>query len=181
MNRFRLTICSLLCFFGLLAHAETPAAQSPVPLQFAWGANIDGAVELSGHNMSTFGLNGEFGLQYRWIRFLGASAEADITIGNSSRLYPFSVVFRTDFCNTRQLMFLDVRGGVALLYHEDDSRENSAYASAGVGVTLAHSKTYSSHLILGYTYVSQDQCSFGDRLRICPGISYISMRFGITF
>jgi len=68
-----------------------------VPLQFAWGANIDGAVELSGHNMSTFGLNGEFGLQYRWIRFLGASAEADITIGNSSRLYPFSVVFSHRF------------------------------------------------------------------------------------
>ena len=179
MSRLKILVFSILSLTGLIASAAT-LDDTPRPLQFAWGANLNGGVELSSHNMSTLGINGEFGLRYRWIRFAGVSAEENITIGNSSRIYPISMVFRTDFAETRQLLFLDVRGGVALVYHEDNSHKTQPYASCGVGITLAHGKTYASHLILGYTYVGNDQCSRGERLLKCPGISYASMRFGIA-
>jgi hypothetical protein len=176
--QIKIAIITLLSLIGLSAAAQS---NTPRPLRFAWGANFEGGAEMSGHNMSTIGINGEFGLQYKWIRFVGASAQADITVGNSSRIYPLSLVFRTDFSNTQKLLFLDVRGGMALLYHEDDSRENSAYGSAGIGITFAHSKKFSSHLIVGYSYVGQDICSQGERLRKCPGISYATMRLGLAF
>jgi hypothetical protein len=180
MTRIKLFIFSLLCIASLSLSAQTNS-DTQRPLSFAWGANLNGGVELSSHDMSTLGINGEFGLRYRWIRFLGASAEADITIGNSARVYPLSVVFRTDFSNTQKLLFLDLRGGAALLYHEDDSQETQPYASAGLGVTLAHGKTFASHLIIGYTYIGQDECMRGERRLSCPGMSYASVRLGLAF
>jgi hypothetical protein len=181
MTKLKIVIAALLCLVGIAASAQSKDNNTARPLRFAWGANFTGGVELSEHNMSTIGINGEFGLQYRWIRFVGASAEGNIVIGNSSRVYPISAVFRTDFSNTQKLLFMDLRGGVALLYHEDDSQENTPYASAGLGVTLAHGKTYSSHIIIGYSYVGQETCTFGERLRKCPGISYVTMRLGLAF
>lgn len=179
MKFLKIIIISLVCLVGKTSFAQENT--NPRPLRFAWGAGLNGGVELSGHDMSTLGINGEFGMSYKFIRFLGASAEANIIVGSSARVYPLSLVFRTDFSNTQKLLFADVRGGLALLYHEDNTQENSAYASAGIGITLAHSKSFSSHLIIGYTYVGQDICSLGDRLRKCPGISYASMRLGLSF
>jgi hypothetical protein len=179
MNRLKCIVIALLCLISYSTYAQTES--TPRPLRFAWGANLSGGVEVSNHNMSTLGINGEFGLQYRWVRFLGASAEANITIGNSARIYPISMVFRTDFSNTQKLLFLDVRGGMALVYNEDNSQESQPYASGGVGVTLAHGKTFASHLIIGYTYVGRDECTRGERLLKCPGMSYATMRLGLSF
>lgn len=182
MTRIKLIILALFCSLCVSAVAQSDSSDNtPQPLRFAWGANLSGGAELSGHNMSTLGLNGEFGLEYRWIRFLGASAEANITIGNSARLYPLSLIFRTDFSNTRKLLFLDARGGVALLYPEEGEQQTQPYASAGLGINLAHGKNFASHIIVGYTYVGQDQCHRGERLLNCPGISYASVRFGLSF
>lgn len=76
---------------------------------------------------------------------------------------------------------MDIRGGIALNYLNGDRNETDPYVSGGIGVTLAHKSTYSSHFIIGYTYLGQKQCYYGERLRDCPGISYATIRFGVTF
>lgn len=81
----------------------------------------------------------------------------------------------------RRLLFMDIRGGIALNYLNGDRNETDPYVSGGIGVTLAHKSTYSSHFIIGYTYLGQKQCYYGERLRDCPGISYATIRFGVTF
>jgi hypothetical protein len=181
MTKLKLIFFSLLCLVSISLSAQNSSDLQPRPLRFAWGANLAGGIELSGHNMSTMGINGEFGLQYRWVRFFGASAEANFTVGTSSRIYPLSVVFRTDFSNTRKLVFLDLRGGLALVYKDNEGQQSQPYGSAGIGVTLANGKNFASHLIIGYTYVGQDECMRGERRLDCPGISYASMRLGLSF
>lgn len=153
----------------------------PRRLAFSWGADIAGGIDMGGHDMSTLGVGASFGLQWKWVRFFGIGAEADIMVGNSSRTFPLSVIFRTDFRQTDQLLFLDLRGGVALNYLQDDPQEQVAYGSAGLGITLAKGKTFSSHLIIGYTYNGRSHCWAGDRRRDCPGMNYASMRLGILF
>ena len=168
---------------AIAASASAQSATEPTvrPLRFAWGAELGGGVEMSGHNMSTIGLNASFGMQWKWIRFFGVVAEADIMVDNSSRTFPLALNFRTDFCHSRRLLFLDLRGGMALNYFDGDKQETGAYASGGLGVTLASGRTFSSHLIVGYTFIGREQCYVGDRVRNCPGMSYVSMRIGVDF
>lgn len=151
------------------------------PAAFVWGADLSGGVDCSGHNMSTLGIAAQFGMQWQWIRFLGVGAEADIMTGNSSRTVPLSMIFRTDFRRTRQLCFLELRGGVALNYLDNDPQETVPYGSVGLGVTLASGRTFASHLILAYTYNGRKVCYSGDRRRDCPGMSFATFRIGLAF
>lgn len=150
-------------------------------LSFAWGSDLAGNVDLSSHNMSAIGLSAEVGMQWRWIRFLGVGAEGNVMVSNSSRSFPIFVNFRTDFSNHRRLFFMDLRGGMAINYFIDDKHETGAYVSGGLGVTLAEGKAFSSHIILAYTYLSQEQCYNGNYLRDCPGISMVTLRLGVAF
>ena len=154
---------------------------APRPLAFSWGADLGGGIDVSGHNMSTLGFSAQFGMQWKWIRFFGVGAEADIMVGNSSRTFPLSAIFRTDFCNYSRLVFMELRGGMALNYLDGDPQETVPYGSAGIGVTLATGKSFSSHIIVGYTYNGRKECYLGDTRRNCPGMSLVSMRIGLSF
>lgn len=173
----------LIAFLGVCgsSYAADNDSTGDRPLRFAWGAELGGAVEMSGHDMSTIGISAGFGMEWKWIRFLGLMAEADIMVSNSSRTIPLALNFRTDFSNRPRLLFMDLRGGIALNYLNDFENQSSPYASGGLGITLASGRTFSSHLILAYTYVGRDQCYVGERLRECPGMSYVSMRIGVEF
>ena len=128
-------------------------------LRFAWGAEVEGCVDMSGHDMSSLGINAGFGFEWKWVRFFGVGAQADIMVSNSSRAIPLFVNFRTDFSKRRRLLFADMRGGVA----------------------LASGRTFSSHIIVGYTWIGQKECYIGDVLRDCPGLSYAQLRLGVSF
>lgn len=145
------------------------------------GRELGGGIEMSGHDMSTLGINASFGMEWQWIRFLGITAEADIMVDNSSRSFPISLNFRTDFSRHRRLLFMDLRGGIALNYYDNEPQAQNPYASGGIGVTLASGKSFSSHIILAYTYLGRDHCYVGDRIRNCPGMSYATMRLGVQF
>lgn len=184
-------VVALLC--AISVHAEVPAdsvsgaVTTPVsapkgrPATFAWGADLCGGIDCSGHNMSTLGISAQFGMQWQWIRFLGVGAEADIMTGNSSRTIPLAMIFRTDFRRTRQLLFMEMRGGMALNYLDNDPMEAVPYGSLGLGITLASGRTFASHLVLAYTYNGRKECYSGDRRRDCPGMSFATFRIGLAF
>lgn len=181
MKRIYLLIFTAICCCTSFAQNKA-AKDAPQRVRFAWGADINGSVDLSEHDMSMIGIEAMFGMEYKWIRFLGIGAQADVMLSNSSRTIPLTLNFRTDFCSSRRrLLFMDIRGGMALNYLEGNRHETDPYISGGIGITLAHRATYSSHFIIGYTYLGQSQCFYGDRLRDCPGISYATIRFGVKF
>lgn len=174
-------IAMLCCSAIAYAQSIKPEDAAPKRVRFAWGADINGSVDLSEHDMSSLGIEAMFGIEYKWIRFLGIGAQADVMVSNSSRSFPLTLNFRTDFSSRRRLLFMDIRVGIALNYLNGDRNETDPYASGGIGVTLAHKSTYSAHFIIGYTYLGQKQCYYGEKLRDCPGISFATIRFGVTF
>lgn len=161
--------------------AENSNESAVRPLKFAWGADVGASVDMTGHDMSALGISAMFGMEWKWVRFAGIGAEADVMVSNSSRVYPLSVIFRTDFSQRRRLLFMDLRGGVAPGYLSHDTQQTVPYASAGLGVTLASGRNYSSHLMLSYIYLGQKECYKGDELRDCPGLSFVQLRFGVNF
>jgi hypothetical protein len=177
-KRLFLALTLIVC---ALASAFATSPENVRPLRFAWGAEVSGNVDMSAHDTSSPGINAEFGMQWSWIRFLGIGAEADVAVSNSTRAIPVMAIFRTDFSRTRKLLFMDLRGGFALNYPYMMPQSTNPYASAGVGVTLATGKTFSSHLIMAYTYMGIKECRNGDYLRDCPGYSYASIRLGVQF
>ena len=136
---------------------------------------------MSGHDMSTIGIGANFGLEYKWLRFLGVGAEADIMVDNSSRVFPLAVIFRTDFSQRRRLCFLDLRGGIALTYLKNEKESTHGYGSASVGFTLASGRTFASFLSVGYSYIGRDRCWQRGTEHECRGMSYATIRLGISF
>lgn len=171
-------ICCVVLCAGLTTNTANAQERK---ITFAWGAEIGGDLDMTSHNMSSIGINAKLGFSWKWIRFLGIGAQGDFMVSNSDRAYPLYLNFRTDFSKTKKLMFLDLRGGMALTSFTNLEQKTAGYFSGGVGITLAEGKSFSSHIILGYTYLGQDKCYNGVQLRKCPGLSMASLRLGITF
>lgn len=177
---FKFITVWILLLSAQLISAQHTSEATPRRLAFAWGAEIGGNIDMSGHNMSSVDINAKFGIRWRWIRFLGIGAEGDIMVTNSGRVFPLFVNFRTDFAQSDQLLFMDLRGGLALNYLYDE-QDTGGYFSAGIGVTLAKSKTFSSHIILAYSFYGQEKCLNGLTVRKCPGLNEATLRLGIAF
>lgn len=186
MTRLHLILTVIAAACALTCQAATPAdTTTPTDnyrkASFAWGAELSGAADMSQHNMSAVGISAEFGFRYKWVRFLGIGAEGNTMVNTSDRTFPLYINFRTDFSNHRRLLFVDLRGGMALNYLYGNTQKTGAYASGGVGITLAGGKKFSSHIILAYTYIGNDVCYYGDYMRTCPGISQATLRLGVIF
>ena len=165
----------------------------PQELRFVWGADFGSTVDLSGADMSSIDINAAFGVGYKWLSLGGIGAGANIMVSNSSRAYPIYAIFRTDFSKLVKPMFLDLRGGIALIYlsgnEADDGwngnfRQTGGYISPSIGFNLASGRTFRSYITLGYTYVSRkDVTRSGDGDAAIPfkPLNMATVRLGISF
>lgn len=124
--------------------------------RFRWGADVGTTIDMTGQDASSYDISISLGFSRKWINFLGFGAKACFAVGNSSRAFPLFLNFRTNFKNTPSVVFWDLKGGVALNYPGDNRSHVGAYAATGVGFYLARSSTFSSHILVGYTYRQQD-------------------------
>lgn len=148
---------------------------------FSWGAEAGANVDLSGNDMSTIALNLSAGLRWRWIRFFGLGAEADITVSNSNRYFPIYAIFRTNFTNKPSRVFWEVRGGIALQYHENTTNTTGAFLYTGACMLLASGPSFSSYMSLGYTYVQRKSILVDEETLHQPNLSNASLRIGVVF
>ena len=148
---------------------------------FSWGAEAGANVDLSGNNMSAIAINLSAGMRWRWIRFAGIGAEADITVSNSNRFFPIYAVFRTNFRKRPSRLFWEVRGGIALQYHENAANTTGAYVYTGVGMQLASGASFASYMSLGYTYIQRKSIVIDDETIHEGNLSNASFRIGVIF
>lgn len=120
---------------------------------FAWGIDAGSAVDLTANDMTSVNIHGYFGYKGSWVRFLGVGAGINTMISNSSRSYPIYAMFRTSFSKQPQLCFMDLRGGIAFNNILNYPSQTDPFGSIGIGITLAHSRKFSSHLIVSYDFM----------------------------
>lgn len=162
---------------------------------FAWGADAGGAIDLSGHDMSTLNLDAYFGYRGGVIDMAGVGAGLNIPVNNSRREFPVYGMVRSSFSHRPRPMFFELRSGVVFNSHPDSDTDTRAdfYISPGVGFRLAFSRIFTSYIVVGYIYnglhtdaglVNPDNPSSGpgDGLsRAINGLHSAVIRLGINF
>lgn len=164
-----------------MALTVSSAEPEKVKTKFAWGAEFGSSVDLSAHDMSSIDFNAGFGVSHGWLSLAGIGAGANIMVSNSCRTYPIFAIFRTGFSNKPGLLFMDLRGGVALNYLTDNLSKTSPYASVGLGFNLARGRTFQSYLVAGYTYNGRGDVETPEIKRHYQPLHYAGIRLGITF
>lgn len=161
-----------------LCHAQT---DSNKPLAFAWGASLTSSVDLTGHERSNIGMDAYFGVKSPMIQILGIGAGLNIPISNSLHTLPVYLIARSNFRHRKSLCFADVRAGVSINDVSESKKQTVSYGSLGIGINLASSAKFTSHLILAYSYFGGKNYTEDDTLIKVPDTHMATLRLGITF
>lgn len=162
---------------------NAPVTFTPRRARFAWGAEAGSSLDLSGQDMASIDIAASFGMTYRWISFLGVGASMNIMTTNSNRVYPIYLAFRTDFSRRVKLVFMDLRGGVALNYLTANINQTRPYGSAGIGFNLATGRTFRSYIIAAYSFFDRSRVynAEGALTHDFKPLQMASLRLGIQF
>ncbi len=163
----------------IIEETDEPAKRTPV--EFAWGAGAGASIDMSANDMSAVDFDIYFGMRRTWIQFLGVGAQADIMVSNSCRSYPLFLAFRTGFRNSPTRVFMELKGGVALNYLEHNHRQTGGYAFGGLGVRLASGPHFSSHIVLGYSWIQRKQVIGTEMIHNFTDLHYATVKIGVTF
>lgn len=164
--------------FAPVAKAKPVKEGSAV--RFAWGADAGASIDMTGNDMSAVDFSAFFGMRRGWINFLGVGAEANIVTSNSCRYYPLFLDFRTNFVNRPTLFFWGLRVGASLNYLEDNWHQVGLYGLTGVGINLARSRNFCSHIFVGYTYRQRRTPDAEDAPKMSD-LHYATFKLGVTF
>lgn len=172
----------ILLFILLLAGASTVATAQISPKgRFTWGADAGASIDMSGNDMSGLNFSAIFGYSKQWMQFLGVGVQADIPVNNSSRSYPIFAELRTNFTNRPSLCFWDIKAGISLNYLPDNVSHTGAFLSTGLGIHLARSSKFSSHLILGYSFRERKNAIDATTEHPYPDLHFATVKIGIQF
>ena len=148
---------------------------------FTWGVDLGSGVDLTAHNMTMFELGGVFGYKGRWLRFAGVGASIMSMMDNSSRCYPVYAMLRTSFSPYHRLCFLEVKGGVSFNSILTYKSQTGFYGSLGIGLTLAHSRKFSSHVILRGIFMPLSPVEVDGVRQLNYDLGYASIGIGCAF
>ena len=168
------------------SYAQAAEEDAPKALRFAWGADLNSSVDLSQNDMTNIGIDAYFGISLPAVEMLGVGVGANVPVSNSRYSYPIFAILRTNFSSRPSLCFLDLRPGISINNRIDSRQQTGAYVSAGVGIQLASTRSFRSHLILGYTFTSQGDFTTtatdgSDLVLHAPDLHFATLRLGITF
>ena len=102
-------------------------------------------------------------------------------MSNSNRYFPIYAIFRTNFTDKPSRVFWEVRGGLALQYHENAANTTGAFFYTGACMLLASGASFSSYMSLGYTYVQRKSILVDEETLHQPNLSNASLRIGVVF
>lgn len=168
-------------FRNSTAKARTKNIEEEIKVRFAWGADLGSSIDMSANDMSSIDLSLAFGMRRGWINFLGVGAQGNIMISNSYRSFPFFLLFRTNFTDRPTRVFWELKGGLSLNYLEHKHRQERVYGSTGIGIRLASSAKFSSHMVLAYTYMQRKQVVGPEMTHDFTDLHYATVKLGVTF
>lgn len=128
------------------------AGRSLVFSHFTWGIDLGTSIDLHGTNLSTIDLDVMVGYKSTFIRTLGVGSGVHRAFGQHNTIYPVYAVFRSSFRNKPSLLFFNTRIGYAFTTLNSGATRGGVMAAVGMGVNLAMSKKFQSHILLSYCY-----------------------------
>lgn len=152
-----------------------------VSKHFTWGFDAGASIDMRGNNMSTFDAEGFVGFRNSFIKALGGGVGIHRAFGNGTNFVPLYVIFRSSFRTKPSPFFFNLKAGYSFNTLSDSPTKGGFNLSAGVGINLARSKTFSTHIVLSYGYFRLDrnqQIAANMKVR---HIDFAQLRFGVAF
>ena len=173
----------IFCLIAILvATVGVYAAETERPSQgFSWGADLGGAIDMTGNDMSTINLDAYFGYRAPLIDILGIGAGINMMVNNSNRSFPVYAIFRSSFRYRPSLCFLDLRGGLVFNNVGSSTSRSQLYLSPGVGINLARGSHFTSYITVSYVYNGMRPYEDGERFHDIDGLHMACVRVGISF
>lgn len=163
------------------AKAYDPFGQSGKPAHFTWGVDLGSGVDLTARDMTMFELSAGFGYKNPWIRVAGVGASILTMMNNSSRCYPVYAMLRTSFSPYFRRCFLEVKAGISFSSLLNYGSQNNLFGSLGVGITLAHSRKFTSHVVLRGVAIPLKKVIVDDESQLGYTLAYASIGIGCAF
>lgn len=178
MKYIRHIILAICLIHSLSILAGTPAKMSP---GFTWGADVGGAIDMTGNDMSTINFDAAFGYRRGIVDFVGVGAGINMMVSNSNRSFPVYALIRSNFVTRPTLCFFESRIGCAFNNVADDQSQTSLYLSPGVGFNLAVSKHFKSYIVVSYVYNGMKSYTDSESFHDIHGLHSACVRLGISF
>lgn len=128
------------------------ASRSLSMSHFTWGIETGASVDMTGNDMSTFNADVIIGYKNATIRTIGVSAGVHRSFGNGDNYIPVCFVFRSSFRSRPSLFFLNFKAGYSFNTISDSPAFGDVCGTLGVGINLAMSRHFMSHIIIGYEF-----------------------------
>ena len=148
---------------------------------FTWGVELGSGLDLTAHDMTMFEISAAFGYKNEWVRFAGVGASILSMMNNSSRCYPVYAMVRTSFTPYFSPCFLEARAGASFNSLLNYGSQTDFYGSLGVGFTLAHSRKFTSHIVLRGVVMPLRPVTVDDRRYLDYTVAYASLAIGCAF
>lgn len=148
---------------------------------FTWGADIGTSIDLSGYDSSTFDVDANIGYKNRYLRLLGIGAGFHRSLGSGDNYIPLYAILRTSFAPTPKLFFLSLKAGYSFNTIGDAPTYGDITAAAGIGLNLAVSDKFKTHIVLGYEFRHFNKRHRSLLKLEADNISLASLSFGISF
>lgn len=148
---------------------------------FSWGVDAYSAIDLTGEDMTFTGIGAHFGYKGDYIRILGIGAAINTMMSNRSVSYPVYAILQTNFRKAPSLCFLSLKGGLSFNRIYNYSNQTGGYGNVGFGINLAQGKTFRSHIVVGYTFLTRRDFEAENEIHKCPTLHFASFGIGILF
>lgn len=147
---------------------------------FTWGAEVGAGIDMGGDDMSTLNVHALIGYRGQWVEMAGIGLGMNMMMSNSCRSYPIYAVVRSSLARDPRLFFAEMRCGVSFNQAFGVPDRTNLFLQPGAGIHLAIGKTFSSYLLLSYTY--NDMTFYGDRKdTLVHGLNMATITIGVTF
>ncbi|MDE5875963.1 MAG: hypothetical protein K2H47_00425 [Muribaculaceae bacterium] len=148
---------------------------------FTWGVDIGASIDVTANDQSTFDADVVFGYKNSWIRLVGIGGGIHRSFGSGDNFIPLYVIFRSSFSPQPRLFFLNFKAGYSFNTIGNAATYGDTTASIGLGINLAMSKRFQSHIIIGYGfrhYSSRHQSSME---LSSANVSLAQLSIGVNF
>lgn len=148
---------------------------------FSWGADVGTSIDMSSEDMSSVDADVNLGYKGGIISFAGAGSGVHRSFGQGHIFIPVYGLFRTSFRNKPSLLFWEIRAGYSFNTVSHEHAQSGAFASTGIGINLARSSGFSSHIVLAYGYFGLEPYEHEGVKSDRKSINYAQLRIGISF
>lgn len=158
-----------------------PFTEKGVLGHFTWGVDLGSGVDVTAHDMTNFEISASLGYKGGWMRLAGVGASILSMMDNASRCYPVYAVARTSFTPGHRLCFMELKAGVSFNSMFDYPSQTDFYGSLGIGFTLAHSRKFTSHVIIRAVYMPLTPIEIDGQQHLDYHLGYASIGIGCAF